>query len=131
MDDYNAEVHLAKQLRDHAQKAPYAHAEKLLLGLAEAEETQVERLRAAIEGLGGSAAADALPPDQAKNHWARMVLDLEAKQAAGNRYLEQAIRWENLHPEIGELLRTLEREQQAHRQALRDLVARSDPHALN
>jgi hypothetical protein len=131
IEDYNAELALAQQLRDHAAKAPYPHAEKQLLELAAEEEAQAERLRAAIEALGGSVAPlDAVPQD-GRNHWLRLTLDLAAKQEAGGRYLEQAVRWEQDFPAVGNLLRGLEREEQERRHGIRDMIARSDPHALN
>jgi hypothetical protein len=57
--------------------------------------------------------------------------DLRDDQTAGARYLEQAIEWENEFPDVGSLLRSLEREENRHRVMLRDLVAKSDPQALD
>jgi hypothetical protein len=136
--DYIAEAKLAKQLRDHAALAPYPQAAERLNVLAAAEEAQAERLRREIIGRGGNdrlaGAAKALADGSAKsarNHWARMVLDLDEDRAAGKRYLEQAIRWEDHDAALGDLLHELQREEQRHRHALQDLAARADPQALN
>ena len=133
--DYHQELRLAKQLRDHAAKAPYAHAERRLLELATAGESHAAQLKETIERLGGEASdasdAAAAPVRDGKNHWARLMVDLEDKQAMGARYIEQAIHIEDHAPEVAELLRALEREGQTERYLLRDMAARSDPQAAN
>ncbi len=131
LEDYNAEIRLAQQMRLHAEEAPYPQAADRLRQIAEHEEAQAERLRAEIERLGGSASPPETSPRGGKNHWARLVADLDEERAASKRYLEQAIRWDIFRPEISEFLHSLEREEQHHRLWLQDMIARSDPHALN
>ncbi|MGH7858925.1 MAG: ferritin-like domain-containing protein [Candidatus Binatia bacterium] len=131
VDDYNAEVRLAQQLRLHAEEAPYPHAADRLQQLAALEEAQAERLRNEILRLGGSVAPPEPSVRSARNHWARLVCDLEDEQAAGKRYLDQAVRWEEAYPETADLLRNLGREEQTHRVWIQDLIARSDPQAIN
>jgi hypothetical protein len=99
--------------------------------LAAAEEEQAKRLAAAIESLGGSLPEATGAPRGGRSHWARIMEDLREEQSAGARYLEQAIEWENEFPEVGSLLRSLEKEENRHRVMLRDLVAKSDPQALD
>jgi hypothetical protein len=129
--NYSAELALAQQLREHAALAPYPAAAERLAALADAEEAQAKRLAETIASLGGTAEAAAAKPAIGRSHWARLMMDLEAEQAAGARYLEQAIAWENEFPAIGDLLRELEHEEQRHRVLLRDLLAKSDPQALD
>lgn len=129
--NYSAELALAQQLREHATLAPYPAAAEKLGALAAAEEAQAKRLAETIAALGGSAEPSAAKPVGGPSHWARLMADLEAEQSAEARYLEQAIEWENDFPEIGALLRELEREEQHHRVLLRDLIAKSDPQALD
>ncbi|MGH7822743.1 MAG: ferritin-like domain-containing protein [Candidatus Binatia bacterium] len=131
VEDYNAEMGLAQQLHSHAAEAPYPHAAERLRNLAELEEAQAERLRNEIVRLGGSIAPAPPAPRTGRNHWARLVCDLEDEQAAGKRYLDQAVSWEEAYPETAELLRSLGREEQAHRVWIQDLIARSDPQAIN
>jgi hypothetical protein len=129
--DYTAEVALAQQLRDHAKQAPYPSAAERLNELAAGDEEQAKRLAAAIQGFGGTVPEGTPAPRGGRSHWARIMDDLRDKQSAGARYLEQAIEWENEFPDIGEFLRTLGREEHRHRVALRDLVAKSDPQAID
>ncbi len=129
--DYTAEIALAQQFREHAKQAPYPSAGERLNELAAAEEEQAKRLAAAIEGLGGILPEATASPRGGRSHWARIMEDLRDEQSAGARYLEQAIAWENEFPEVGSLLRTLEKEETRHRVMLRDLVAKSDPQALD
>jgi hypothetical protein len=131
VEDYNAELQLAQQLRAHADDAPYTGAAERLRQIAGIEEEQAERLRAEIVHLGGFVSPPTTTPRGGRNHWARLVHDLDDDRAAGRRYLEQAIRWERTHPDLAQFLRSLESEEQAHRAWLQDLIARSDPQALN
>lgn len=131
LEDYNAEIRLAQQLRRHADEAPYAQAAERLREIADLDSARAERLCTEIERLGGSVSPPETTPRGGKNHWSRLVADLEDTRAASKRYLEQAIRWDIVRPEISELLRGLEREEQQLRLRLQDLIARSDPHALN
>ena len=129
--DYIAEIALAQQLRAHAKVAPYPSAGERLNELAAAEDEQAKRLAAAIEGLGGTLPEGSPEPCGGRSHWARIMEDLRAGQAAGARYNEQAMAWDVEFPEIGELLRSLEHEEHHHRVMLRDLIAKSDPQALD
>ncbi|MGH7806020.1 MAG: ferritin-like domain-containing protein [Candidatus Binatia bacterium] len=129
--DYTAEIALAQQLREHAKQAPYPAAGERLNEIAAAEEEHAKRLAAAIESLGGSIPEVTRSPRGGRSHWARIMEDLRDEQSAGARYLEQAIEWETEFPEVGSLLRTLEREEHRHRVMLRDLVAKSDPQAID
>lgn len=129
--DYTAEIALAQQQRAHAELAPYPAAAVKLNELAAADEGQAKRLAELIGKLGGTTPEVNGEVRAGKSHWARLMIDLEAKRLAGNRYLEQAITWENESPDVGALLRELEREEQEHRVMLRDLIAKSDPQALD
>ena len=129
--DYSSELRLAQQLRAHAGEAPYAQAAERLRRLAELVDSQVRRLQTAIAERGAAIPAVHGTPQMGRNHWTRLVVDLDEVRAAGQRYLEQAIRWEDSDAPLGELLRALECEEQHHRQWLQDLVAKSDPHAIN
>jgi rubrerythrin len=60
-----------------------------------------------------------------------LVVDLDDDRAAAKRYLEQALRWHRVRPELSELLRSLAHEEQRHRQWLQDMIVRADPQAAN
>jgi hypothetical protein len=131
--DYNAERALAKQLLAHAEEAPYRQAAERLRLLAQQCEAHAAVLAEELRRLGGE-----LPrseprdePRTGKNHWARLVADLDEVRSAAKRYLEQAIEWEDELPELAERLRDLERQKHAARFELQDLIARCDPQAEN
>jgi hypothetical protein len=121
------------QLLRHAEMAPQQQSAETLKQLAAAEEEQRDRLRRALEATGAPVPA-ATPdpvPRGALNHWARVVQDLEAHRGAVQCYRELAIRFADSFPKTAELFDGLCREEAAHCEVLRALIARADPQALD
>jgi hypothetical protein len=123
----------AAQLLRHAEMAPQQQSAEALRQLAAAEEKQRDRLRQALEAAGAPVppAAPEPLPHGALNHWARLVQDLEAHQGAVQRCRELAIRFAEPFPKTAGLLEALCREEVAHCEDLRALIARADPQALD
>ncbi len=126
-------VRRSQLLSRHAEMAPQAYSMEGLRRLAAAEASQAERLRAALQAAG--VAIPPPPPDTlpsgALNHWARLVQDLEAHRLAFRRLRELAVRLAASFPSTAELLDQLCREEHEHCEALRALIARADPQALD
>ena len=101
----------ARQLVRHADMAPQEHAARALRELAADEEAQAERLREA--------------------HWARLVQDLEAHRTSMRRLRELAIRFAEELPSTANLFDEMSREEFAHAERLRALIARADPQAID
>jgi hypothetical protein len=123
----------ARQLRRHAEIAPQEYSAEALKELATAEEAQAERLREALRVAGEAVPAVRAepPPAGALNHWGRLVQDLEAHRLSARRLRELAVHFAEALPTTAQLFDELCREEVAHCERLRGLIARSDPHALD
>jgi len=112
--------------------APQAYSAQGLKELADAEETQAERLRAALSAAGH--AIPAVPASRssgAPSHWARLVQDLEAHRMSARHLRELAVHFAEDLPSTADLFDQLCREEIGHCERLRALIARSDPQALD
>ncbi|MGH7962164.1 MAG: hypothetical protein ACRERD_10130 [Candidatus Binatia bacterium] len=128
---YREEARLARQIRNHAEHAPNQAGTQLLQAVAEEQDQLVQLLRDKIIALGGEAVNDAGPSKGGKNHWTRVVHDIEENRVLERRYLEQATYWDPDFPDTTALFRTLEREKGRLNALLHDIALRADPHALD
>jgi hypothetical protein len=64
-----------------------------------------------------------------KNHWERMVQDLEDQKAFEENFLQLADLMAEERPEISRLLREIVSTQAPHKEKFLDLIARADPQA--
>jgi hypothetical protein len=127
---YHGEVRLAQQLRQHAERVPYASSAATLAALAADEESHAASLRDAVARLGGAAdPSGAGAPRGGRNYWERLTFDLEDLRAKSSRYRELAQHWDVDHPEAGALFARIAEADQAMLPVIADLIARSDPHA--
>jgi bacterioferritin (cytochrome b1) len=126
-------LQIAQQMRHHAELAPNQLSREQLLRLAEEDETQAKRVAEAIGALGGGTLPHAVPPVPAGalNHWARLVQDLELHRTATRHLREEAIHFAENLPETGSLFEQICAEEEIHAVQLRDLIARTDPQALD
>ena len=123
----------AAHLLQHAEMAPQPQSAEALKRLAADEEEQRRRLQQTIEAAGTPVppVAPEPPARGALNHWARLVQDLEAHWVAVQRFRELAMHFAELFPKTAGLFEMLCREEAAHCEDLRALIARADPHALD
>ena len=128
---YREEVRLAQQLRAHADHAPHHAGSQLLRTAAEEQDRLVGLLRDAMVARGGQENDETGPIKGGKNHWTRVVHDLEDNTALLKRYTEQAIYWDPDLPDVVTVLRTLEHGKNRINAFLRDAALRADPHALD
>jgi hypothetical protein len=122
-------MRLAEQIESHAELAPYPQVAERLRRIAEEKRDIGNRLRKIMEDLHGSIREAAQPPATGKNHWQRLIRDLEDQ-----RDLDDLIaRYEfTLVPQIAggsELLDEIKQIHERHRQSLVRLVALADPQA--
>lgn len=120
---------LAEQIRTHAERAPYPHMAERLRQIALEKQKSAIILKEKILRLGCELEEHSPIIKSGKNHWERMVQDLEDHKALENSFLEQAVRLAEEAPEISALLREVVAAQLPHKEALLDLVARADPQA--
>ncbi len=132
-DAYVACAQRQAQLARHAEMAPQAYSIDGLKQLATEEMAQLERLRQALEAAGASipAVTAVVTHRGAPNHWARLVQDLEMHRAAAQRFRELGMRFAESLPQTASLFDMLCREEVAHCEDLRALIARADPQAID
>ena len=120
---------LAKQLDDHAAKAPYPQVAGRLRQMAAEKRANAGRVRENILKLG--AAVEECPREvkSAMNHWERVGQDLQDQKNLETNLFDQAALLAEETPELAELLREIAASQHPHTDALLDLVARADPQA--
>jgi len=128
---YTEEARLARQIREHAEHAPNHASAQVLRAVADEQDQLVQLLHDKIVALGGEAGNNVGSSKGGKNHWTRVVCDLEDNRALEQGYIQQLIYWDPEFPEAADLFRTLEREKGRLNARLRDIALRADPHALN
>ncbi len=129
IEDYHHLRRLARQIEAHAESAPYPYMTERLKQIALEKDKEAGVLRESIIKLGGNPKEVQLDLHSGKNHWARMVQDIEDEKELEDRFLDDALRLGSEAPEIGDLLRQLVAGKAFHRDALQDLVVKADPQA--
>jgi hypothetical protein len=128
---YREEARLARQIREHANLAPHQAGVQGLRAVAEEQERLVKLLHDKLAALGGEGSDNTDPLKGGKNHWTRVVQDVEENRARERYYNEQATRYDPALPDAAALFRTLEQGKRRINVLLRDIVSRADPHALD
>ena len=127
--DYHDLRRLAEQISNHAEKAPYPHITQRLRQIASEKRNSTSILKEKLLSLGGGLEEFPLDLKSGKNHWERMVQDLQDQKALETSFFERTMRLADEAPEISDLLRKVVDAQLPHKEALLDLVARADPQA--
>lgn len=127
--DYHDLQRLAAQIGAHAERAPYPHVAQRLRQIAYEKQKSSTLLKEKILSLGYESEGAQPVIKSGKNHWDRMVQDLEDQKTLENFFLQQAVRLADEVPEISDLLRRVVAAQLPHKEILLDLVARADPQA--
>jgi hypothetical protein len=126
---YQKNAGLAGQIESHAELAPYPQVAERLRRIADEKRVLGNRLKKIIEDLHGSIREAPQSPTIGKNHWQRLIRDLEDQ-----RKLDDIVaRYEfTLIPQIfggSEFFDELKRTHDRHRQSLIGLIAVADPQA--
>jgi len=79
--------------------------------------------------MGGNPGEPRADIKSGKNHWERMVLDLEDHREVETSLLDQAGRLAEQAPQVSDVLRKIVASEAEHKEALLDLIARADPQA--
>jgi hypothetical protein len=129
---YQGELKLAEQLRAHAGSVPYPTLAGSVHELADSREASATKLRGEIEQLGGSLRPAApTSPRNGRNYWERLTFDLDDLRVMSRRYVELAQHWDIEYPDAAALFSQLARASGLSGQRVRDLIARSDSHAVD
>lgn len=123
---------LARQLEAHVDEAPYPQVADRLRKLVEEEDANARRIADRLVVLGRHLRDDGAGPIRGgRNAWERLVVTLEDYRSLLRRLSGLWTRWDDEHPEDAALVHQLRDSAVAHREQVVDLLARSDPHALN
>lgn len=123
---------LEKQLEDQADRAPYPFITERLQALGQREERNAVSVAQRLAALGRH--ADDAEGDvvlEGRNSWERLVRLQDGYRELIRQLKLLAVRWDEEHPEDALLAAAVRDSAAASRAVVGDLVARSDPHALD
>lgn len=123
---------LAHLLERQADRAPYPFITERLEALGAGEEECARAVAERLARLGRHAEDGEAQPDvRGRNCWERLVRLQDAYRELLRQLKVLVVRWEDEHPEESQLLTVVRDRAAANRAVVGDLLARSDPHALD
>lgn len=128
-DNYRGLAHLARQIKLHADHAPYPFVAEQLRQLAAEKEKNLATLGESIERLGGYATTiDPMIP-HGRNHWERLSQDLDDQKQLEAQMIDDGSHLALDAAEYSDLLKQLATVEKRHKEVLSDLLAKADPQA--
>jgi hypothetical protein len=123
---------LARQLEEHADRAPYPQFAERLREIVAQQEDNALKLSARLAELGRNATENGAGPTRdGRSSWDRLRLSLEDYRGLIRQLSQLKARWDDERPADAALVAELRDRSLAHREVLVDLLARSDPHAFD
>lgn len=123
-------LQLARQIESHAEFAPYPQVAARLRRIAGQKQEIAERLKRIIEVLPGSVPEEnSTLPATGKNHWQRLVRDLEDQRRLDDLLSRYELPISQRLPQVSAILGELKTVDEAHRRLLGQLIAVADPQA--
>jgi rubrerythrin len=126
---YQRMSRLAAQIESHAELAPYPHVAERLHQIAREEHEIANRLKRIVGTLHGSIRERSLPPATGKNHWQRLIRDLEDQRDVDNILAQYEFTLIPQIPDTADLLHQIKSTHSLHRLSLQELIAVADPQA--
>ena len=120
---------LAQQIESHAELAPYPQVAERLRRIAAEKRDSGNRLKQIIENLHGSVTEGSQRSATGKNHWQRLIRDLEDQKGLDDLLSRYEFIVTRQVPEVADFLRELKTLNEAHRRSLTQLIAVADPQA--
>lgn len=120
---------LAQQIESHAALAPYPQVAERLRLIASEKRAIGNRLKEIIENVHGSITEVSQPSATGKNHWQRLIRDLEDQKALDDLLFRYESTLTRQVPESAGFLRELKTILEMHRRSLTQLMAVADPQA--
>ena len=121
----------AARFNQQAERMQYPQFRQKLLEIAADEARHMEWLAESIRKLGGRLPNVAPVHETPKNSWQYLLDDLLREQRSAPELLEQAQRLRGQFPDVAEVLERIYRDGVKHREALRDMLMKSDPQSLS
>jgi hypothetical protein len=122
-------LQLANQIESHADLAPYPQVAERLRQIADEKRDSGKRLKGIIENLHGSIREELQLSAAGKNHWRRLIRDLEDQRALDDLLSRYEFTLTRQVPGVAAFLRELEHTHEAHTRSLTQLIAVADPQA--
>lgn len=121
---------LAEQLEAHAEQAPYPQVTDRLRAIAD-EKRSIANLLKQFSGNAQGSIRGALnrPPVAGKNHWERLICDLEDQRALDDFLARHQATLVQQVPGTADLFERIKTTHDAHRRSLLKMVAVADPQA--
>jgi len=129
-DTYLATAHTVTQITQDAERMEYPQFRARLLRMAAEDQEHATWLRDTLLARGGAIPTGACPPTVAPTSWEALLRDVAAERRAYEALLEPMHLAEQADPEMAEGFRRLRAAKQQHREALLDMLVKSDPYAL-
>jgi rubrerythrin len=126
---YQRILQLAQQIESHAELGPYPQVAERLRQIAHEKRDIGKRLKKIIETLHGSIKEGSQRPATGKNHWQRLIRDLEDQKALDDLVSRYEFTLARQAPEVAVFLRELKRIHETHSRSLTQLIAVADPQA--
>ena len=120
---------LAEQIKSHAELAPYPQTAEQLRQIAQEKHEIGHRLGRLIETVYGLTPNGSLPPVSGKNHWQRLIRDLEDQRDVDNVLARYEFTLIPEVPGIPDFLDRIKILHNRHRKTLIELIALADPQA--
>lgn len=121
---------LAEQLEAHAGQAPYPQVTDRLRAIAQEKRSIADLLKQfGGNARGSSRGALNRSPVTGKNHWERLIRDLEEQRALDDFLIRHQATLVQAVPGTADLLDRIKTTHEAHRRALLKMVAVADPQA--
>jgi rubrerythrin len=130
-DRYLEKTQYVARLNQQAERMQYPQFRKKLLEIAADERKHTEWLAEKIKILGGRLPDIQPVCESTKNSWQYLLEDLTGAQRSAPELLDQAQRLRGQFPDIAEILERIYRDGVKHREAIRDMLMKSDPQSLS
>jgi ferritin-like metal-binding protein YciE len=129
-DTYLATAHTVTQVTQDAARMEYPQFRARLLRMAAEDQEHVTWVRETLLARGGALPTGACPPTVAPTSWAALLREMAAARHAYDALLGPMQLAEQTDPEMAAGFRRLRAATQQHREALLDMLVKSDPYTL-
>jgi bacterioferritin (cytochrome b1) len=127
---YIEERQHAMRFTQHARGMQYPQFRERLLQVASEEANHAEWIAKEIRQLGGTLPEVPAVLVTEKNSWEYLLADLDEEMRCADEVLEQIQTIQSEFPQVAELLERIRGDGEKHRDAIREMLMKSDPQAL-
>ncbi len=122
---------LLDRLNRHAEACIYTHMKARIKEVSAVTEAHVKMLNSILRDNQVWARLPEAPVHQGSNNWERVSGDLILLTRLNVELNQQAVKWQGVNADVAERLLAILNEQRPLIDTLREIVARSDPQALD